>query len=151
MEMKSKSKKSLCLIFCFMLLIVYVNISRFMLCIWQCFIMYHCFVTLSTFRLCCIIFSTLVPLLDLVSWYANDTLHWAYELACLNVHSLCEWSLWSLFIMIVHVWSSHALLLHSLLLDRIVLTSYAFQDFYLQWSSCVIVFRKTCPYGSRAS
>ena len=28
---------------------------------------------------------------------------------------------------------------------------YAFQDFCLQRSSCVIVLRKTCPYGSRTS
>ena len=30
--MKSKSKENLCLIFCFMLFIVYVHISWFMLC-----------------------------------------------------------------------------------------------------------------------
>ena len=105
----------------------------------------------------CIFFSTslLCPCWILYPWciylvflyrlnvgHANDTLHWAYYLACLDVHSLCEWSLWSLFIVIVLVWSSHALLLLSTLLDRIVLTPYAFQDFCLQWSSCVVVFKK---------
>ena len=82
------------------------------------------------------------------------TCKWYFALslfACMSkCSSLCEWSLWSLFIVIVLVWSSHTLLLYSLLLDRIVLVLYAFQDFCLQWSSCVIVFRKTCLYGSRA-
>jgi len=32
---------------------------------------------------------------------------------------------------IVLIWSSHALLLYSLLFDRIMLTPYAFQDFCL--------------------
>ena len=81
----------------------------------------------------------------------NDTLHWVYYLACLDVHSPCECSLWSLFIVIVLVWSNHALLLYSLLLDRIVLALYAFQDFCLQWTSCDIISRKTCLHGSRAS
>ena len=53
--------------------------------------------------------------------------------------------------MIDLVWSSHALLLYSLLLNRIVLAPHAFQDFYLQLTSCVIVFRKTCSYDSKAS
>ena len=38
--------------------------------------------------------------------HANDTLHWAYFLTCPDVYSLCEWSLWSLFIVIIHFWSS---------------------------------------------
>ena len=32
-----------------------------------------------------------------------------------------------------------------------MLVPYAFQDFCLQRSSCVIVFRKTCQYGPRDS
>ena len=35
--------------------------------------------------------------------------------------------------------------------DCIVLAPYTFQDFSLQWTSCDIVYRKTCLYGSRAS
>ena len=98
----------------------------------------------------------LVLLYRLSVGHANDTLHWVYLLACPNVHSLCEWSLWSLFIVIVHFWSSRALLLYSILLyfillDRIVLTPYAFQGFCLQWSYCVVVFRKYLSYSSRAS
>ena len=71
--------------------------------------------------------SLLCPLLDFYPWciylvfmywlsvgHANDTLHWAYYLAYPNVHSLCEWALWSLFIVIVRVWSSHGLLLNSI-------------------------------------
>ena len=95
--------------------------------------------------------STLMFLYRLRVGHVNDTLHWAYYLTCSDVHSLCECSLWSLFIVIVLVWSSHALLLYSLLLDRIVLALYAFQDFSLQWTSCVIVFKNTYLYGSRAS
>ena len=53
--------------------------------------------------------------------------------------------------MIVLVWSSYVLFSYPYLLDRIVLALYAFQDFCLQWTSCDIVFRKTCLYGSRAS
>ena len=110
-------------------------------------------------------YSTLMPMLDLIS-LMHLPLYFCIDcvldmqmifciklilLACLDVHSLCGWSLWLLFIMIVHVCSSHALLLQSLLLDRILLVPNVFQDFCLQWSSCVIVFRKTCLFGSRAS
>ena len=54
--------------------------------------------------------------------------------------------------MIVCFWSSHGLLLNSILLDHIVLAPYALQVFCIQWSYCVVVFsRDTCSYGSRAS
>ena len=54
------------------------------------------------------------------------SLHVRMFIPCVNDHYE------SLFIVIVFVWSSHALLLQSLLLDRIVLAPYAFEGFYLQ-------------------
>ena len=88
---------------------------------------------------------SLMPLLDFISlmqlpWVFVSvecwTCKWYFVLSLLvcmsDVHSLSEWSLWSLFIVIVRFWSSHALLLHSFLLDRIMLTLYAFQVFCLR-------------------
>ena len=53
--------------------------------------------------------------------------------------------------MIVPVWSSHALLLLSTLLDRIVLAPYAFQDFCFNDHLVLLFSRNTCLYGSKAS
>ena len=105
------------------------------------------YISLSTSLLCpCWILypwcNYFVLLYQLSVEHANNTLHWAYQLTCPDVHSLCEWSLWSLFIVIIRFLSSHALLLHSFLLDRIVLAPYAFQVFCLQWSYCVVIFEK---------
>ena len=53
--------------------------------------------------------------------------------------------------MIVHVWSSHALLLYSFLLDRIVLAPHAFQDSAYNNHLVLLFSGKTCSNGSRAS
>ena len=100
--------------------------------------------------------SLLCPLLDFISLMQFPcvvalvecwTCKWFFALsllACmsLDVHSLCEWALWSLFIVIVLFWSSHGLLLNSIFLDRIVLALYALQVFCIQWSYCVVVFQE---------
>ena len=51
------------------------------------------------------------------------SLHVRMFIACVNEH--CS----QLFIVIVRFWSSHGLLLNSILLDRIVLAPYALQVF----------------------
>ena len=50
------------------------------------------------------------------------------------------------------VWSSHGLLLYSILLDHIVLASYALQVFlHTMIKLCCCVSGDTCSYDSRAS
>ena len=55
-------------------------------------------------------------------------LHWAYWLVCPDVHSKCEWALGSYFIVIACLVKSW-FISHSILLDRIVLVSYAITSF----------------------
>ena len=43
---------------------------------------------------------------------------------------------------VIALWPSYGLLLYSILLDRIVLASFALQAFYIQWSSRVVVFQE---------
>ena len=88
-----------------------------------------------------------------ISWVWTCKWYFALSLlACMSRYSFIVWM-----IIVVTIYSDCSCLVKPclivifLLLDCIVLAPYAFQDFCLQWSSCVIVVRKTCQYGSRAS
>ena len=84
--------------------------------------------------------------------HANDTLHLSL-LACM---SGCSFHMWiSIVVTILWwllVWSSHDLLLYSILLDHLVLASYALQVFlHTMIKLCCCVSGDTCSYDSRVS
>ena len=56
------------------------------------------------------------------------------------------------YFIVMLVWLSHDLLLNSILLDHIVLASYAFQVFlHTMIMLCCCVLEDTCSYDSRAT
>ena len=82
------------------------------------------------------------------------TCKWYFALSLLACMFGCSFTMW-MFI-VVTIYSDYSCLVKPCLilismLDWIVLAPYSCQDFFLQWTSYDIVFRKTCLYGSRAS
>ena len=95
--------------------------------------------------------------LCIVHWlsvrHAND-LHWTYLLVYPDVHSKCEWALWSLFYSDCLFGQAmvYYLIHFFFLLDRSVLTSYALQVFlHTMIISCYCVSGDSCSYVSRAT
>ena len=115
----------------------------------------------------CIFFKyiILMPLLDFISLMQLPcivalvecwTCKWYFALSLLACMPECSFLVWMSIVVTIYsdcsFWSSHCLLLNSILFDRIVLAPYALQVFCIQWSYCVVVFsRDTCSYGSRVS
>ena len=98
---------------------------------------------------------TLVPLLDFLSLMQLPcvgvsvecwTCEWYFALSLLACMFGCSVLVWM--IIVVTIYSACSFLVkpcfiaYSFLLDCIVLAPYAFQVFCLQWSYCVVVFRK---------
>ena len=104
---------------------------------------------------------TLVGLfLDAYTWcimhwlsvgHASD-LHWVYWLVCPDVHSKCEWALWSLFYSDCLFGQAMVCFLTPSLLDLIMPASYAFHAFLhtmIMMYCCVL--GDSCSYDSRVS
>ena len=106
---------------------------------------------------------TLVPLLDFISLMQLPcvvvsvecwTCKRYFALSLLACMFECSFLVWMIIVVTIYsdysfFWSSHALLLHSILHDHIVLAPYAFQVFCIQWSYCVVVFKKYLSTDSR--
>ena len=88
----------------------------------------------------------------LIVGHASD-LHWAYWLVCSDVHSKCEWALWSLcYSDNLFGQGNFSYLIAFILLDHFVLASYVLQVFlHTMIILCYCVSGDSCSYVSWAT
>ena len=152
----------LILCFCFKLLVpLFICLSLYSV---YCFVPMLCSLVLVVNVVHFFKYITLVPLLDFISLMQLPcvvvsvecwTCKWYFALSLLACMSGCSFLVWMIIVVTIYSDCSflvkHCFIALILLLDCIVLVPYAFQGFCLQWSYCVVVFRKYMSYGSRAS